>query len=78
MVRTSGYTFLNLMHGFLCRKLLAESNEMRCTYIIHHANVVYSGDSETEMSRRSWIEMIIHRNGILATNRDCLHCLYNC
>jgi len=75
MVRTSGYKYLKLVHGFLCFKLLAESVETRWTYVIHHANDMYSGGSETEMSRTSWIQMIIHKNGILAANRDGMNFL---
>ena len=60
MVRTSAYKYLKLVRGFLYGKLPAESAEMRWTYIIHDANDVYSGGSETGMSRRSWIQMIIH------------------
>ena len=77
MVRTSGYKYIQLVHGFLCGKLLAESAEMRCTYVIHYANDVYSGGSETVMSQRFWIRMIIHRNGILAAKEDCIYFMYN-
>jgi len=51
----SHYKCLKLVHGFLCGKLPAKSAEMRWTYVIHHANDVYGGGSETEMSRRFWI-----------------------
>jgi hypothetical protein len=78
MVRMSGYKYLKLAHGFSCRKFPAKSAEMRWTYIIHHANDMYSGGSETEISRRSWIQTTIHRNYILAANKDCMHFLYNC
>jgi len=77
MVRMSGYKYLKLVHGILCRKLPPKSAETRSTYVIHHANDMYSGGSETEMSRRSLIRMIIHRYGILATNKDSMHFLYN-
>jgi hypothetical protein len=60
MVRKSGYKYLKLVHGVLCRKLPAESVETRWTYVIDHVNDVYSGGSETEISRRSWIQMILH------------------
>jgi len=78
MVRTSGYKYLKLGHGFLSVKLPAERTETGSTYIIHHANDVYGGGSETEMSRRFWIQMIIHRNGILAAKKDCMDYMYNC
>ena len=78
MVRKSGYKYLKLVHGVLCRKLPAESVETRCTYVINQVNDVYSGGSETEISRRSWIQMKLHRNCILAANRGCMHFLYNC
>ena len=78
MVRTSGYRYLKLVHGYSCSKLLAESAEMRWTYIIHHAIDMQSGGSETEMTQRFWIQIIIHRNGILAARKDCLHFMYNC
>jgi hypothetical protein len=78
MVRKSGYNYLKLVHGVLCCKLLGESIERRWTYIINHVNDVYSGGSETEISRRSWIQMILHRNRILAAYRGCMHFLYNC
>jgi hypothetical protein len=60
MVRKSGYKYQKLVHGVLCRKLLAESVETQWTYIVDHANEVYGGGSETEISRRSWIQMILH------------------
>jgi len=72
------YKYLKLVNGCLCGKLLAESAEMRWTYVIHHANNVYSGGSETEMSRRFWIQMIIHRHCILAAKKDCMDFMYNC
>jgi len=53
MVRKSGYKYLKLVHGVLCHKLLAESVDTRWTYVIDHVNNVYSGGSETEISRRS-------------------------
>jgi len=77
MVRTSGYKYLKLMHRFLCGKLPAESTETRWTYVIHHANDMYSGGSETEMSRRFWIQIIIHKHSILAANKDCMHFMYS-
>jgi len=78
MLRTSGYKYLKLVDVILCREIPAKSVEMRWTYIICHANDVYSGGSETKMSQRSWIQMIIHRNGMLAAKRDYMHFLYNC
>jgi hypothetical protein len=78
MLRTSGYNYLKLMNGVLCRKLPAESIEIRLTYVINDVNDVYCGGSQTEISRRSWIQMILHRNCILAANRGCMHYLYNC
>jgi len=78
MVRTSGDTYVNLVHGILCRELPAESFETRWKYIINHVHDLYSGGSETVMSRRSWIQMIIHRNCILAANKGCMHFLYDC
>ena len=78
MVRTLQYKNLQLVHGFSCGKLPAESAEMRCTYVIHHANDVYSGGSKTRMSRRYWIQMIIHANGILAAKKDCMDLMHNC
>jgi len=77
-MRTLGYKYLKLVRRFLCGKLPAESADMRWTYIIHHANDVYSGGSETEMSGRFRIQMIIHRNGILAAKKDCMDFMYNC
>jgi len=60
MVRKSGYKYLKLVYGVLCRKLPAESVETRWTYVIDHVNDVYSGGLETEISRRSLIQMILH------------------
>jgi len=60
MVRKSGYKYLELVDGVLCRKLPAESVETRWTYVIAHVNHMYSGGSETKISRRSWIQMIFH------------------
>jgi len=65
MVRTLRYRFLKPVYGFLCGKLMAKSAKMRWTYVIHHANDVYSGGPEAAMTRRFWIRMIIHRNGRL-------------
>jgi hypothetical protein len=73
MVRTSGYKYLKQEYGVLCRKLPAESIESRLSYSINHLNDVYSGGSESEISRRSWIQMILHSTCILAANRGCMH-----
>jgi len=78
MVRTSCDKYLQLVHGLLCCKLAAESAEMRWTYVILHANDVYGRGSETEMSRRFWIQTIIHGNGILAAKKDCIDLMPNC
>jgi len=78
MVMTSGYKYLKLVHGLLCGKMPAESSAMRWTHVIHHSNDVYSGGSETEMSQRFWIRMIIHRNGILAAKKGSMDRMYNC
>ena len=78
MVRTSGYKYLKLVHGLFCCKLPIKSAEMSWTYVIHHADDVYSGGSETEMSRRFGIRMIIHTNCILAARNDCMDFMYNC
>jgi len=78
MMRMLQYTYLKLAHGFLWSKLLAESAETRWTYVISHANDMYGGGSETGMSRRFWIRMIIHRNGIPAAKQDCMDFMYNC
>jgi len=78
MVRTSGYKYLKLMQGLLCGKLSAESADMRCAYVIDYANDLYSGGSETEMSRRYWIQMTIYSSTILAPKIDCMHLMYNC
>jgi hypothetical protein len=50
MVRKSGYKYVKLVHGVLCRELLAKSVEMRWHYVIKHVNDMYSGGSETEIS----------------------------
>jgi len=76
-VSTSRYKYLKLVHACLCGKLPAESAEMRWTYVIHHANDVYSGGSETEMSRRFWIRMMLHRNDILAVQNESMDSMYN-
>jgi hypothetical protein len=73
MVRMSGYKYLKLVHGFLRRKLPAERVEMRWSYVIIYVKDVNSGGSETEMSRRSRIQMILYRTCILAANRGCMH-----
>jgi hypothetical protein len=78
MVRMSGYKYLKLVHQFLYSKLPAESAETRGIYLTHHANDVYCCGSETEISRRSWIAMIIHSHSILAGNNDCMQFLFNC
>jgi len=78
MVRTLGYKYPELVHGFLCRELSAESAETQWIYVSHHANAMYCGCSETEISQRSLIPIMIHRNGILAANNDCMQFLYNC
>jgi len=64
----SGYKYLKLVHGLLCRKLTAESIETRWSYVTNHVNDMYCGGSETRISRRSWIQIILHRNCILAAN----------
>ena len=77
-MRTSGIKYQKLVHGLFGAKLIAESAETRWAYVSHNANDMYSAGSETEMSRRFWIQMIIHRNGILAAKKDCMDFLYNC
>ena len=71
----SGYKYRKLVHGLCLRKVPAESAQTRSISLIHQANDVYSGGSETELSQRSWIQMIIHKNGILAANKDCMQFL---
>jgi hypothetical protein len=78
MVRKSGYKYLKLVHGVLCRKVPAETVEMQWTYVTDHVNDVNSGGSEAEISRRSWIQIILHRHCILAANRGYMLYLYNC
>jgi len=78
MVRTLGYKYLKIIHGFSCHKVPAESADMRWTYVIDDANDVYSSGSEIELSGRSWIQMIIHRTSILAANKVWMHFFYNC
>jgi len=78
MVRMSGYKYQKLLDGLLCGEVPAESAETRWTYVIHNANDVYSGGSETEMSGRYSIQMLIHRNGLLAATKDCMDFMYNC
>jgi hypothetical protein len=73
MVMTSGYTYVQLVHGDFCLELPAESAETQLTYVIHHTNDMYSGGFEPEISQRSWIQMILHRNGILAANENSMH-----
>jgi hypothetical protein len=58
MVRTLGYKYQKLVHEFLCHQLPAESVETRWSNFIYQLNDVYSGGSETEMSPRSWIQII--------------------
>jgi len=78
MVRRLGYKYLQLVNGCLCRELPAESADTQWTYLNHHANDVYSGGSEPEMSQRSWIQTIIQRHGILSANNECNLLFYNC
>ena len=78
LVKTSYYKYINLVHGVSCSEGPAESAGMRLTYVIHHANDVSSGGSETHMSRTFWIQMIIHRNGILAGKNDCMDVMHKC
>lgn len=72
------YKGLQPVHGFLCGKLPAECAETQWTSVIHHTKDVCGGTLETEMSRRSRIQMIIHSNVILAANKDCMHFSDNC
>jgi len=73
MGRTSGYKYLKLVHGSLCHEWLAKRVVTRWSYFVYHANNVCSGGSETEMCRRSWIQIIVSRNYVLATNRNSVH-----
>jgi len=66
------------VNAFVYGKLPAKSAETQWIYVIDPANEMNSGGSETEMSRRSCIQMVIHRHGILAANEDCMQFLYNC
>jgi len=74
-VTTSGYKYRKLVCRLLFCEGPAESAKMWWIYVIRHPNDMYSGGSETEISQRSWIQKIIHRNGILAANIDCMQCL---
>jgi hypothetical protein len=78
MVRISGYEYQNLGHEFLRHKLLAESVEMQWGYVISHVNEGYSGGSELEISRISWIQMLLYGDCILAANRGCMYFWYDC
>jgi hypothetical protein len=78
MVRTSGNKYRKLVRGFLYCKLMAERAKMRWICVIRHANDMYCGGLETEISLRSWIQMIIHKNSILAANNNGMQLLYNC
>jgi len=78
MVRTSRYKYLELVHGCLCGILPAGSAEMRWTYVMHHANNVYSDGSETGMTQRFWNRMMIRTNGILAAKADGVDFMYSC
>ena len=77
MVRTLGYKYLKLVHGFLCSKLPTESVETRCSYVNIYVYRLYSGGLETEIFPTSWIQMTLYRQCILAANRGCMHFLYN-
>jgi len=78
MLRTGCYGHLQLVHGFLCSKLPAQSAEIRWTYVIHHPNEVDSDGPESEMSRSSWIQMIIPTNSRLGAKNHCMDFTYNC
>jgi len=78
MVRTLRYPYLKLVHACLCVKFPAECADMRWTYVIHHANDVDSGASETKMSRRFWIRMMIHSNSTLGAKNGSMDFMYNC
>jgi len=60
MMQTTGYKGLQPVLRFLCGKLPAECAETQWTSVMHLTKDVYSGDLETGMSQRSWIQIIIH------------------
>jgi len=68
---------LKLVDGSVCHKLPAENAKMRWSYIIYWTDDVNSGGSETERPQCFWMQMIIHGNGILAVNNDCMNFLRN-
>ena len=76
-VRMSGYIYQELVDGSICRKLPVESAGTGCAYIIHRSDHMYSGGSETERPRSFWMQMIIHRNNLLAVKNDRMHFAYN-
>ena len=51
MVRKSGHICQKLVDESICRKLLAESAQMRCAYVTQRSDHIHSGGSETDRPR---------------------------
>jgi len=73
-VRKSGSMCLKLPDGSVCINILAESAKTRRSYIIFQTDHLMSCGLEAERSRCFWIQMIMHRNCILAVNNDSVNC----
>jgi len=77
-VRMSGYIYRKPGDGSVCPQSVADCADTRWAYHIHRADIVYSRGSCTDRRWSSWMEIIIHRNNVLAVNHDCMYYAYNC
>lgn len=78
MVRKSADKCVKLVNGYSCHKLQAESAETSWTYVINCSDDVFSGGLKNAKFGSFWMDMIIHRNDMLAVTIDCIDVGYNC
>jgi len=74
-VRKSGSVCPKSVDGSVCHGLLVESGEMRPSYIMYRTDDMNYGGSGAERLQCFWMQMIIHRNCILAVDNEYLNCM---
>jgi len=79
MVWMLGSRCIQLVDGSVCCKLLAESADTPWSYVIDRTDDMNSGGLNTERTECFWMQVIIHRNGMLAVNNHCMKIVqYHC
>jgi hypothetical protein len=69
-VRKWSYIYNKIVDASTCSKLPTEINGMLLSCDIHCSESVHNSGSAMELPRRFSMQMIMHRNDILALNND--------